>query len=86
VGEQTNKLQFSVDIINLMNLLNSSWGLNQSYVTNSPLQITGKDAATGMMKVSMRKIGGEYVTKSYQDPNTVAGTWGIQLGLRYLFN
>jgi hypothetical protein len=86
VGEQVNRLQFSVDIINLMNLFNSSWGLNQSYVTNSPLVITGKDAATSMMKVSMRKIGGEYVTKSYQDPSTVAGTWGIQLGLRYLFN
>ena len=86
VGQQINKLQFSVDIINLMNLFNSSWGLNQSYVTNSPLQITGKDPATGIMKVSMRKIGGEYVTKSFQDPNSVAGTWGIQLGLRYLFN
>ncbi|MFZ0281506.1 MAG: TonB-dependent receptor [Bacteroidales bacterium] len=86
VGEQTNKLQFSVDVINLMNLLNSSWGLNQSYVTNSPLLITGRDATTGIMQVSMRKIGGEYVTRSFQDPNTVAGTWGIQLGLRYLFN
>lgn len=86
VGQQVNKLQFSIDIINLMNLFNPSWGLNQSYVTNSPLLITGKDATTGIMKVSMRKIGGEYVTKSYQDPSTVAGTWGIQLGLRYLFN
>ncbi len=86
VGEQTNKLQFSVDVINLMNLLNSAWGLNQSYVTNSPLLITGRDATTGIMQVSMRKIGGEYVTRSFQDPSTVAGTWGIQLGLRYLFN
>jgi len=85
-GEQTNSLQFTVDVINLMNLLNSSWGLNQSYVTNSPLIISGRDDATGMMEVSMRKIGGEYVTKSFQDPSTVAGTWGIQLGLRYLFN
>jgi hypothetical protein len=85
-GEQENKLQFTVDIINFMNLLNSSWGLNQSVVTTSPLLISGRDAATGRMIVSMRKIGTDYITKSFQDPNSVAGTWGIQLGLKYLFN
>jgi hypothetical protein len=96
VKEQENKLQFTVDIINFMNLLNSSWGLNQSVITNSPLIINpsvapapldyGRDPVTGKLKVSMRKIGGEYVTKSFQDPSSVAGTWGIQLGLKYLFN
>ena len=85
-GDQTNRIQFSIDILNLMNLLNSDWGLNQNTVTTSPLQVVGRDAATGVLKVKMRKIGGEYVTKSFQDPSTVAGTWGIQLGLKYLFN
>jgi len=50
------------------------------------LIISGRDAETGRMKVSMRKIGGSYVSESLQDPSSVAGTWGIQLGLRYLFN
>ena len=86
VGAQVNKLQFSLDIINFMNLFNSSWGLNQSVVTSSPLQVVSRDVATGMLRVKMRKIGGEYVTKSFQDPSSVAGTWGIQLGLKYLFN
>jgi hypothetical protein len=96
VKEQENKLQFTVDIINFMNLLNSSWGLNQSVVSTSPLIINpsvapapldyGRDPVTGKLKVSMRKIGGEYITKSFQDPSSVAGTWGIQLGLKYLFN
>ncbi len=85
-GEQVNKLQFSVDVINFMNLLNSSWGLDQSLITTSPLSVTGRDATTGRMIVSMRKIGGKYVSESFQDPNSVAGTWGIQLGLKYLFN
>jgi len=85
-GQQENKLQFSIDVINFMNLLNSSWGLDQSRVTNSPLSVTGRDATTGRMIVSMRKIGGSYVKESFQDPSSVAGTWGIQLGLRYLFN
>jgi hypothetical protein len=85
-GNTTNTLQLSVDVINLLNLFNSNWGLNQSYITNSPLGVVGKDAATGRMKVSMRKIGGQYVAKSFQDPASVAGTWGIQLGARYTFN
>ena len=85
-GDQVNKLQFTVDIINLMNLFNPGWGLNKSVVTTSPLIVTGRDAATGNLIAGMRQIGGEYVKKSFQDPSTVAGTWGIQLGLRYLFN
>ena len=85
-GDQQNRLQFSVDVINLVNLLNKNWGINKELVTNSPLIITGRDDTTGRMIVGMRKIGGDYVTRSFQDPGSVAATWGIQLGLRYLFN
>jgi hypothetical protein len=85
-GKTSNKLQFTVDVINFANLLNSSWGLNQGIVTSSPLTAVGKDATTGMLKVSMQKIGGEYVKSSFQDPTSVSGTYGIQLGLRYVFN
>jgi hypothetical protein len=86
VGESVNKLQFSMDIINVANLLKTSWGLNKSYIMTSPLTVVGRDAATGMLKVSMRKIGADYITKSFQDPTSVAGTWGIQFGVRYIFN
>lgn len=85
-GKQVNALQFSVDVINFANLINSSWGLNQNVVTTSPLIVNGRDAETGKLKVSMTKIGGKYVQHSFQDPTSVAGTWGIQLGLKYLFN
>jgi hypothetical protein len=85
-GKTTNTLQLSIDVINFMNLLSSHWGLNQSYVTNSPVLYGGKDATTGKLKASMRKINGQYVTKSFQDPSSVAGTYGIQVGVRYIFN
>lgn len=85
-GESVNKLQFSVDIINLLNLLDSHWGISQNYVTNSPLVVSGRDAATGKLIVSTRKISGNYITNSFQDPSTVSATYGIQLGIRYLFN
>jgi hypothetical protein len=86
VGETVNKLQFSLDIINFANLLSSSWGLNKSYVSTSPLTVVGRDATTGMLKVSMRKIGADYMAKSFQDPSSVAATFGIQIGVRYIFN
>lgn len=81
-----SKLQLSADVINAANLLNSSWGLNQYVVTNSPLNVLGKDPVTGKLQVGMRKIGTEYVKTSFQDPSSVAGTWGLQLGVRYFFN
>ncbi len=85
-GKSTNTLQFSVDVINLMNLFNSSWGLNQNYVYNTPLEFVSRDATTNQLKVKMRQVGGKYPTQSFQDPSSVAGTWGLQLGVRYLFN
>jgi len=86
VKESVNKIQLSVDIINVANLFSSDWGLNKSFVTTSPLNVVGRDAATGKLKVSMRKIGTDYVTHSYQDPNSVSATWAIQVGVRYIFN
>jgi hypothetical protein len=86
VGESVNKLQFSLDIINVANLLKSNWGLNKYYIMTSPLSVVGRDAATGMLKVSMRKLGSDYYTKSFQDPTSVSSTWALQIGLRYIFN
>ena len=85
-GNNTNKLQLSVDVVNFSNLLNSSWGLSQSLVSGSPLTAVAKDATTGMLKVSMQKINGEYVKSSFKDPTSVGGTYGIQVGIRYIFN
>jgi len=85
-GKNMNTIQISIDKINAMNLLNSSWGLNQTYVYNTPLEYVGRDAVTNQLKVKMRKINNEYPTTSFQDPTSVAGTWGIQIGVRYLFN
>lgn len=86
VGESMNKLQLSVDIINVENFLNSSWGLSKNFVTTSPLSVVRKDATTGMLKVSMRKIDTDYISKTYQDPSSVVATWALQIGVRYIFN
>ncbi len=86
VGNVVNKLQFSVDVVNFVNLVDSWGGLSQYPVTSSPLKVSGRDATTGKLIVEMTKINNEYIKKSFQDPNSVSGTYGIQLGLRYIFN
>jgi hypothetical protein len=89
VGGKKNTLQLSMDIINLLNMFNSSWGINQVYIGSNnqvtPLQFEGKDANSGKVIVSMRKINDSYMTTAYQDPSSVAATWNLQLGLRYIF-
>jgi hypothetical protein len=84
--DQDNKLQLSVDILNFANLLSSQWGLNKNFLTTSPLQVVGRDAATGKMRVTMRKLNGDYYWSTYQDPTSVSGTYAIQIGVRYIFN
>jgi hypothetical protein len=88
VGKENNKLSFIVDFINFANLLNHNWGLNKSIASgaSSPLTVTGRDAATGLLKVSMRKIGTNYMTSTFMDPSSISGLWGIQIGLKYSFN
>lgn len=89
VNGQKNTLQLSVDVINLMNMFNSSWGINDIYIGSNnqvtPLKFEGIDSATGKAKVSMRKIDDNYMTSAYQEPTSVSSTWNLQIGLRYMF-
>jgi outer membrane receptor for ferrienterochelin and colicin len=89
VAGRKNTLQFSLDILNLPNLLNSDWGINKTYIGDNlqitPLVYEGRDPETGKPVVSMNKVGGKLMTTAFQDPVSVAGTWSLQLGLRYIF-
>ncbi len=89
VGKRENKVQFSLDVINLPNLFNSNWGINKMYIGSNrqvtPLKFEKRDEATGKAVVSMNKLNGEYMTTAFQDPTSVSSTWSMQLGLRYIF-
>ncbi|MCL2028600.1 MAG: carboxypeptidase regulatory-like domain-containing protein [Bacteroidales bacterium] len=93
VGNVTNKLEFSADIINFANMLSSKWGiqdnLNGSFAGFPILSYRGRDAATGKAILAMNGSGsGEnfrHFTSPTVAPGTVSATWAIQLGLRYTF-
>lgn len=87
-GKVKNTLQFSVDVINLPNLLNKNWGIKDLYVINNPLtlkSVTSAGAPTFTMAEVTQDGIKQLITKPFINNNTSSSTWGMQLGLRYIF-
>jgi hypothetical protein len=90
VGKKRNTIQFSLDIFNFGNLINSDWGklksINASSIlvpTNIASLVTG---GTVKPTFQLANVGNNLVTTTYRDNATVASTYYMQFGLRYIFN
>ena len=83
-GHTKHTLQFSVDVLNLPNLLNKDWGARTVTTINNPLTWKANDA-TGVPSYTMAEFAGKLVTTPFQKNLTTSSTWGMQLGLRYFF-
>ncbi len=80
-GLKDNRLQLTLDIVNVLNLFNSEWGKLQ-YVSNQndvPWTLTGIDAVTGKQKVN-------FAPRSHYVLSQIGSRWQMQFGLRYSFN
>jgi len=75
-----NKLQFSVDVLNVGNLLNSDWGVSQSPVNTQPIGIS-VDPSTQEPTYSFDTSQQNTFTDNFD----LASRWQIQFGLRYSF-
>lgn len=78
----SHALQVSIDVLNVGNLINSSWGVRKvaSASATSPLTLTGWDA-NGTPHFNFTGPSTTYI----DDPGLLS-RWRIQLGLRYLFH
>ena len=89
--KKTNTIQFSIDVLNIGNLISSDWGLVQQPNNVSPIGVSFKDADPDPSS---------YVPDYTQAPNysfnpdqtetfgydsTLASRWQMQFGLRYIF-
>ena len=81
VAGQKNTLQFGVDIKNLANLLNSSWGLYKTVNNMSLLKYDAKKNA-----YQFQKNGKEVLSKTYTNNTSFNSTYSIQFSIRYIFN
>jgi len=81
-GETNNTLQFSFDIINVGNLLNSTWGVTQSNAVSNRGQILryeGTDT-NNEPTFSFNKVGGDYITDTFDYNFNFNQTWRLQGG------
>jgi hypothetical protein len=87
-GNTRHTLQFSVDVINLPNLLNRDWGIRDLYIINNPLTRKSALGAASplynLAEVSIDKVS-QLITTPFQKNTSFSTTWGMQLGLRYIF-
>jgi carboxypeptidase family protein len=86
-GANKHTIQFSLDVINLLNLLNSEWGYRYSYSFGT-FQDMGILGTQSPFVQSAPKFSFDPANppKAYQPNFSTTSTWGIQLGLRYIFN
>jgi hypothetical protein len=82
-GGRRHTLQFSADVLNVANLINSNWGIQQTPIQRSILVPTG--VADGQPTFRINTANNLPVTQSFQNIVSTASTWGLQLGLRYIF-
>ena len=80
-GRQRNTLQLTVDVQNLGNLLNASWGVRQAVNTTAPL-VVNSVAADGTPRFEYPATA----TTTFRDDVNLLSRWRAQLGLRYTFN
>jgi hypothetical protein len=83
-GGQSHTLQFSATILNLPNLLNSTWGVQKQFTYTAPLTYVSSDA-NGNPTYNMRQLNGQLTNTPFQSLNTLGTTWSLLLGARYTF-
>ena len=79
VGGKRNLLQVGVDIKNLPNLLNNSWGLYKQVIKSSLQQYKNGE-------FTMIKNAGQTLTSTYRDFQSFKSTYSVQFSVRYIFN
>jgi hypothetical protein len=86
VGGKRNTLQFGLDVINLPNLLRSSWGIRQRTTVNNAAILQYRSLRDGQPVFRLAESGGALPTTTFENLPSVATTWGAQASIRYIFN
>ena len=88
VGKTTNILQLSVDIKNLLNLFNSSWGvskyMNPDITDGRILKYESTDAEGYPVFSTPKAVSGNLQT--FVPYHSVGQCWYASVGIRYMFN
>ncbi|RIK70304.1 hypothetical protein DCC62_22890, partial [candidate division KSB1 bacterium] len=82
-GAKRQTIQLSFDILNVPNLINSSWGVRKvaSASATSPLRLVNFDGTSGEPVFNFTGP-----SETFIDDAGLNSRWQIQVGLRYMFN
>lgn len=78
-GDAVNTLQFSVDILNVGNLINSEWGLIQQPNNVQPIGVNVDGSGTPTYTFNPDQ------TETFGYDSSLMSRWQMQFGLRYIF-
>ena len=87
VAGNRNTLQFSLDFLNVGNIINSEWGISKNNAVSNNgriLRYEGKDA-NNVPSYSFAKVKGDYPVDSFDYNYFYGQTWKLQVGARYSF-
>ena len=73
------QVELTMDILNVGNLLNSSWGVRQFPTTTQPIGVQIQDDGTPLYSFDTT------LTESFTNEFSLLSRWQMQLGLRYRF-
>jgi hypothetical protein len=90
IGKNKNTVQFTADIFNFGNILNSSWGklkiVNATQILAATLPTGFAPGGTVVPTFALPVVNGQLISRTFRDNVSVASTYSIQFGLRYIFN
>ncbi len=81
-GKQ-NKIQFSIDILNVGNLISSSWGVRQNPQNIQPIGVSVTEEADGNFTPVYSFDTG--LNNTFANDFSLLSRWQLQIGLRYSF-
>ena len=80
IGDRTNTIQLSLDILNFGNLLNSDWGVIEIPVNDQPIGVSVDNTGTPLYSFDVSQ------TRTFANDFSLDSRWQAQVGLRYIFN
>ncbi len=87
IGNTSNRLQLSLDIMNVGNLFNSKWGVEKNMASCNNGQVLKVVKVENNTPVySMMKVNGEYPTETWSFNHNYDQCWKMQIGVKYYFN
>ncbi len=79
--KNVHKIQLSLDILNLGNMLNSNWGIRKFVTANNPIKVNGIDnKGVPYFKFDTN------LKNTYVNNVSSLSKWQMQIGIRYIFN